>query len=108
MCQHDPRHVDALVKDLGLEHGNSRQTPAAHDVTDVEPMPLDQTQQLQITNCKKTVPQSRSNRHHVHREQNVSKNVQSHTAEPCNIEGFSQILENVKCNPSSCSFMKKV
>ena len=26
--QHDPRHVDVLVKDLGLEHGNSVQTPA--------------------------------------------------------------------------------
>ena len=29
MYQHDPRHVDVLVKDLGLEHGNSVQTPAA-------------------------------------------------------------------------------
>ena len=26
--QHDPRHSDVLVKDLGLEHGNSVQTPA--------------------------------------------------------------------------------
>ena len=26
--QHDPRHADVLVKDLGLEHGNSVQTPA--------------------------------------------------------------------------------
>ena len=34
VSQHDPRHVDALVKDLGLEHGNSVQTPAGHDVTD--------------------------------------------------------------------------
>ena len=28
---HDLRHVDVLVKDLGLEHGNSVQTPAVHD-----------------------------------------------------------------------------
>ena len=34
MCQQDPKHVDVLVKDLGLEHGNSVQTPAVHDVTD--------------------------------------------------------------------------
>ena len=26
--QHDPRHIDVLVKDLGLENGNSVQTPA--------------------------------------------------------------------------------
>ena len=34
--QHDPRHVDVLVKDLGLEHGNSVQTPATPDVTEEE------------------------------------------------------------------------
>ena len=27
--QHDPRHVDVLVKELGLENGNTVQTPAA-------------------------------------------------------------------------------
>ena len=32
--QHDPRHVDVLVKDLGLEHGNSVQTPVTHDATE--------------------------------------------------------------------------
>ena len=32
--QHDPRHVDVLVKDLGLEYGNSVQTPASIDVTE--------------------------------------------------------------------------
>ena len=36
MYQHDPRHVDVLVKDLGLEHGNSVQTPATPDVTEEE------------------------------------------------------------------------
>ena len=34
--QHDPRHVDVLVKDLGLQHDNSVQTPATPDVTDEE------------------------------------------------------------------------
>ena len=43
--QHDPRHVDVLVKDLGLEHGNSVQTPATHDATEEEePEPLSQDQ----------------------------------------------------------------
>ena len=42
--QHDPRHVDVLVKDLGLEQSNSVQTPATHDVTEEEPEPLDQVQ----------------------------------------------------------------
>ena len=42
--QHDPRHVDVLVKGLGLERGTSLQTPAVHDVTDEEPEPLDQMQ----------------------------------------------------------------
>ena len=37
--QHDPRHVDVLVKDLGLDHGNSVQTRAVHDVIDEEPEP---------------------------------------------------------------------
>ena len=36
-----PRHADVLVKDLGLEHGCSVQTPTVHDVTrDEEPKPL--------------------------------------------------------------------
>ena len=43
--QHDPRHVDVLVKDLGLEHGNSVQTPATPDVTEEEESePLSQDQ----------------------------------------------------------------
>ena len=29
MYQHDPRHVDVLVKELGLENGHTVQTPAA-------------------------------------------------------------------------------
>ena len=31
--QHDPRHVDVFMKDLGLGHCNSVQTPAVRDVT---------------------------------------------------------------------------
>ena len=47
---HDLGHVDVLVKDLGLEElGNPVQTPAAHDVTDEEPKPLDRMQSRAVT-----------------------------------------------------------
>ena len=54
--QHDPRHVDVLVKELGLEHGNSVQTPAAPDVTEEEgsePLSQDQHQRYrpQVARC---------------------------------------------------------
>ena len=54
--QHDPRHVDVLVKDLGLEHGNSVQTPATSDVTEEEesePLSQDQHQRYrsQVARC---------------------------------------------------------
>ena len=56
MYQHDPRHVDALVKDLGLEHGNSVQTPATPDGTEEEESePLSQGQhhryRSQVARC---------------------------------------------------------
>ena len=54
--QHDPRHVGLLVKDLGLEHGNSVQTPATPDVTEEEESePLSQDQhhryRSQVARC---------------------------------------------------------
>ena len=54
--QHDPRHVDVLVKDLGLEHGNSVQTPATPDVAEEEESePLSQDQhhryRSQVARC---------------------------------------------------------
>ena len=45
--QYDPTHVDVLVKDLGLEHGNSV-PPATPDVMEEEePEPLSQVQHQQ-------------------------------------------------------------
>ena len=74
--QHDPRHVDVLAKDLGLEHGNSVQTPATPDVTEEEESePL--SQQIQVTGCQLFVPQSRSSRHNIHCERAVSKDVEA-------------------------------
>ena len=54
--QHDSRHVDVLVKDLGLENGNSVQTPATPDVTEEEESePLSQNQhhwyRSQVARC---------------------------------------------------------
>ena len=53
--QHDPRHVDVLVKELVLERGNSVQTPASHDVTECEAESLDQAQhskyRSQVARC---------------------------------------------------------
>ena len=54
--QHDPRHIDVLVKDFGLENGNSVQTPATPDVTEEEKSePLSQVQQhkyrSQVARC---------------------------------------------------------
>ena len=46
-------HVDVLVKELGLEHGNSLQTPATPDMTEEEGSePLSQDQHHRYTSVK--------------------------------------------------------
>ena len=42
--QHDPRHLDVLVESLGLENGNTVQTPIVDDVKDENPVQLDPEQ----------------------------------------------------------------
>ena len=107
--QHDPRHVDVLVKDFRLEHGNSVQAPATHDVTDEEPEPLNQhtTQKLQVASCLMFVPQQDgADTTFIVTEscQSMSNPPSSlphlpphhhptHTAAPCNVQEGSQILE---------------
>ena len=54
--QHDPRHVDVLVKELGLENGNTVQTPAAPMAAEEEESELlDQVQyhryRSQVARC---------------------------------------------------------
>ena len=44
MYQHDPRRVDVLVESLGLENGNTVQTPTGGDVKDENPVRLDSEQ----------------------------------------------------------------
>ena len=94
MYQHDRRHVDVLLKDLGLQHVNSVQTLAQHDVTDEEPEPLgpNAVQQVQVVSCMTLVLQSISSSHNIHRERVVSMNVKPYTAEPCQIEEARQIF----------------
>ena len=41
---YQPKHADVLVKDLGLEHGNSLRAPAVHDAIYDERGPLNQSQ----------------------------------------------------------------
>ena len=44
LYQHDSRHVDVLVESLGLENGNTVQTPTVDVVKDVNPVWLDPQQ----------------------------------------------------------------
>ena len=66
-----PDHVDVLVKDLGLEHGNSVQTPATLDATEEEesePLSHFQHHKYKSQVAQIFVPQPRSSRHNIHRE----------------------------------------
>ena len=54
--QHDPRHIDVLVRELGLENGKTVQTPAAPNTAEEERSePLSQTQhhkyRSQVARC---------------------------------------------------------
>ena len=93
--QHDPRHVDVLVKDLGHEQGNAVQTPATHwrDRRRAGAVGSRSTQQLQVASCKMFVPQSISSRYNIHRERVASENVNADTTGPCQVEEAGQIFE---------------
>ena len=95
--QHYPRHIDVLVKDLGLENGNSVQTPATPEVTEEEkPEPLSQVQhhkyRSQVARCL-FLSQDRADINNIHRERVVPEDVKSHSAESCQIEEACQISE---------------
>ena len=69
--QHDPRHIDVLVKDLGLENGK-----LCADTSDTRSdrrgkaraVESSSAPQVQITGCQMFVPQLRPSRHNIHRE----------------------------------------
>ena len=97
MYQHDPRHIDVLVKDLGLGNGNSVQTPATPEVTEEEkPEPLSQVQHPSSTGhrlpdvCSSAKTEQT---HNIHRERVVPEDVKSHSAESCQDEEACQIPE---------------
>ena len=93
--QHDPRHADGLVKDLGLEHGNSVQTPATHDATKEEPEPLHQvqTKQVQVAGYKIFVLQSKSSGHDTHCERVTSGRVKPHATELFKLKRLARYLK---------------
>ena len=93
--QHDPRHPDVLVKELGLERGNSVQTPVTHDATEGEGRAVGSSsaQQVQVASCKMFVPQSRSSGHNVLCERVMSEDVKPRSTEHGQVEGACQVLE---------------
>ena len=93
--QHDPMHVDVLVKDLELAHGNSVETPVVHDVTNDETKPLDQmhSDQHRSQVAKMFVPQSIPCVQPLESERAAPSNVKPHASEPCHVENANQIFE---------------
>ena len=96
--QHDPRHVDVFVKDRGLEHGNSVQTPATPGVTEEEESePLSQAQHHKYrSQVARFLFLSQDRADNIHRERVVPKDVESHSAEPCKAEKACQAFGNVR------------
>ena len=89
------RHVDELVKDLGIEHGNSVQTQATPDVTEEEELePLSQVQHHRYrSQDARCLFLSQDRVDNIHRERAVPKDVESQSAEPCQAEKACQVLE---------------
>ena len=87
-------HGDVLVKDLGLEQGNSVQTPATLDVAEEEESePLNQDQHLryrsQVARCL-FLSQNRGD--NIHCERAVSKDVESQSTESCQAKKACQVF----------------
>ena len=96
MYQHYPRHVDVHVKDLGLEHGNSVQTPATPDVTEEEESePLSQDQhhkyKSQVAKCL-FLSQDRADITFIVNEL-CPKDVESQSTERCKAGKACQLFE---------------
>ena len=96
MYQHDPRHVDVLVKDLGLEHGNSVQTPAAPgalEEEESEPLSQDQHHRYRslVARCL-FLSQDRADITFIVNEL-CQKMSNPNSTEPCQAEKACQVLE---------------
>ena len=92
VCQHDPRHVDVFVEDLGLEHADLVQTPAVLDVTDEEPEPLDQMQSGKYRSQVARYLFLSQDRADMTFFVNglCQRNVKPHASEPCQVAKASQ------------------
>ena len=86
--RHDPRHVDVLFESLGLENGNTVQTPTIDDLKRRESsvVTLRINQQVEISCGQMLVLQSRKSRQNIRRERVVPKNVRSFTTQLFQIE----------------------
>ena len=84
-----------LVKDFGLEHGNSVQTPATHGAAKEEQEPLDQVQysryRSQVARCLFLSHDLADITFSVN--EFMSKDVKSHSTEPCQVEQACQVFE---------------
>ena len=80
LYQHDLRHVDVLVESMGLENGNTVQTPII-DTMNASVVGLRTNQQVQISLDQVLVLQSGKSRHNIRRERVVLKNVRSCTTQ---------------------------
>ena len=83
LYQHDPRHVDVLVESLGLENGNTVQTPTIDDVKDEHPVWLDSEQiskyRSHVARCL-FLSRDRADKN-IRRERVVPKSVRSFTTQ---------------------------
>ena len=101
-----------FVKDFGLEHGNSVQTPATHDATEEqpEPEPLDQVQHSEYRSQvarRLFLSQDRADVTFIVNE--ICHRMSSpHTAGLCNIEEVSPIFETRKTMVASVQLWKMV
>ena len=83
------------MKDLGLEHGYSVQTPATHDATEEEVRAFGSSsaQQVQDASDNMFAVQSRSSGRNIHGARVVSKDVKHSTTEPCQVEEACHMFE---------------
>ena len=85
MYQHDPRHVDVLVKDLGLEQGNT--VPEKSWSRWTKFYTADTGRKLHDV-CSSV----KLDRHKIHRERVMSKGVKLHATDHCQVEKASRVF----------------
>ena len=94
LYQHDPRHVDVLIKSLGFENGNTVQSPIIDYVKDENPVwfGLRTGQQAQIS-CGQMIVSQSNRADNIRRERIVPENVRSFRTQLSQIETTRSVLE---------------